>query len=225
MSTLKPEDPTAEMPSSSRERLTLLAQTLRGMDECVSITDVEDRLLFVNEAFLRAYGYREDELLGQPISMLRGNPRLEGGVEQILTETVAGGWHGELWNRRKDGTKFPVALSTAIVRDESGTPIALLGMATDLTERKRVQEEILFKNALLEAQLETTIDGILVVDNAERVILSNRQFASMWGLSEQIELRRRSPAAPARGRSDRGLRSLSGEGPVSLLASRRENEG
>src|SRR5690348_18076121 len=101
MSTLKPKDPTAEMPSSSRERLTLLVQTLRGMDECVSITDVEGRLLFVNEAFLRAYGYREDELLGQPISMLRGNPRLEVGVEQILTETVAGGWQGELWNQRK----------------------------------------------------------------------------------------------------------------------------
>ncbi len=56
------------------------------------------------------------------------------------------------------------------------------GLLSDITERKRAEEEILFKTALLEAQSETTVDGILVVDEADRILLVNQQFGKMWNL-------------------------------------------
>ena len=170
--------PASEAGASAQ--LGLLAQALLCVDECVSITDRADRILFVNSAFLRTYGYQEHELVGQNISLVRGDPRLKGGVEQIRAGTLAGGWRGQLWNRRKDGSEFPIALSTATVRDDAGEAIALIGVARDLTDRSLTEEQLLFKTAVLEAQLEATIDGILVVDEQEHVILSNRQFAEMW---------------------------------------------
>ncbi len=118
-----------------------LVFALRSITECVSITDMEDTILFVNEAFLKTYGFQEHELLGKHISIVRGGNNPPELTRQILPTTMKGGWQGELFNRRKDGTEFPIRLSTSIIRDEEGTPVALVGVATDITERKKVEQK------------------------------------------------------------------------------------
>ena len=55
---------------------------------------------------------------------------------------MEGGWRGELLNIKKDGTVFPVLLSTSIIRDENKKPIALIGVAIDITELKKNAEEL-----------------------------------------------------------------------------------
>jgi PAS domain S-box-containing protein len=55
---------------------------------------------------------------------------------QILSATLEGGWHGEMVNRKKDGTVFPVEVWTSAVRDRAGSVIAAVGVARDITERK-----------------------------------------------------------------------------------------
>ena len=52
----------------------------------------------------------------------------------------------------------------------------------NITERKQVEEAMLFKTALLEAQAETTIDGILAVDESDHIILANKQFGLHFGI-------------------------------------------
>ena len=52
-------------------RLKLLAHTVDSLDECVSICDPCDRILFVNRAFLRTYGYEECELIGENLTLVR----------------------------------------------------------------------------------------------------------------------------------------------------------
>jgi len=102
--------------SADEERSRLLAHALRSVNDCVSITDVEDRFLYVNEAFCRTYGYTQSELQGQHVGILRtgrSDPRV---LEQILPTTLTEGWQGELWNRSKDGREFPIALTIAPVR-------------------------------------------------------------------------------------------------------------
>jgi PAS domain S-box-containing protein len=56
----------------------------------------------------------------------------------------------------------------------------------DVTTRKRAEEDLLFKTALLEAQSETGIDGILVVDDYDRVVLANRRLAQLFGLPDGL---------------------------------------
>jgi diguanylate cyclase (GGDEF)-like protein/PAS domain S-box-containing protein len=56
----------------------------------------------------------------------------------------------------------------------------------NITERKRVEESMLFKTALLEAQAETTIDGILVVDESGQIVLANKRFALHFGIPDDL---------------------------------------
>jgi PAS domain S-box-containing protein len=125
------------------QRLKLLADTLDSVDECVSICDPDDRLLFVNRAFLRTYGYEEFNLIGENISIVwspLNSPEITGA---ILPGTLAGGWRGELWNRKRDGTDFPIMLNTAAVTDGDGKLEATVGVARDITERKRAEAELM----------------------------------------------------------------------------------
>ena len=123
----------------AEEEVALLGHTIRSIGECVSVTDTENKILFVNEAFLRTYGYTADELIGKPIAVIR-SPRSESAAEKVLSTTLKGGWQGELVNRKKDGTEFPIALSTFVIRNEKGQPIALVGIAADITERKLAEQ-------------------------------------------------------------------------------------
>jgi two-component system cell cycle sensor histidine kinase/response regulator CckA len=119
-----------------------LAQAVRSTSECVIISDLEDNILFVNDAFARTYGYGRKELLGKNVLIIRSENNPPDLVEQIRPATLRGGWQGELLNRKKDGTEFPIFLSTSVVHDENGKPFALVGVAQDITERKRAEEAL-----------------------------------------------------------------------------------
>ena len=124
------------------KKVKLLAHSLESVSECVSITDNNDVLMYVNEAFLKTYGYSENELIGKHISILRPEKSEQESFLNILNHTLEGGWRGELLNIKKDGTVFPVLLSTSIIRDENKKPIALIGVAIDITELKKNAEEL-----------------------------------------------------------------------------------
>ena len=147
-----------------RQGINLAVQALKSISECVSITDMEDIVLFINEAFCHTYGFTEEELLGKPIDIIRSpNTPAEVGQE-ILPATLDGGWQGEIVNRRKDGSDFPISLSTSLVRNEDGEPIALIGVASDITERKKEEIALHRQNAYLAALHDTTLSLISRLD-------------------------------------------------------------
>ena len=125
------------------KEIKMLAHSLESISECVSITDNNDVILYVNESFLRTYGYTKEELIGKHTSILRPMNIPQDGLMEILPETIMGGWKGEIINKRKDGTLFPVLLSTSVVKDENEKPIALIGVAMDITEMKKNREELI----------------------------------------------------------------------------------
>jgi PAS domain S-box-containing protein len=129
----------------AEEQNRILAQAIKSISECVSITDLDNKILFLNDVFLRTYGYEEGELLGKDIGLVRSVENRDGIGGDILASTIQGSWQGELLNRRKDNSEFSVSLSTSIVTNEEGKAIALIGVATDITERKQA-EKIIQKN-------------------------------------------------------------------------------
>ncbi len=125
------------------KEISFLAHVLRKINENVSITDFEDNIIFVNHSFLKTYGYTEEELIGKNISIIRSPDNPPEVVKEILPATLKGGWQGELLNRRKDGTDFPIQLFTTVIYDEQNNPSALVGICTDITERKKVENELI----------------------------------------------------------------------------------
>src|ERR1041385_4372916 len=137
------------MPGKTHKRavdVTMLAHALRSVSECVVVTDMSDTILFVNDAFLRTYGYTEEELIGGNIDVVRSPNNPREVTDRILPSTLAGRWSGEVLNRRRNGEEFPVALSTSVVRDEHHRPIALVGVAVDITDRKRTERELVHRS-------------------------------------------------------------------------------
>jgi two-component system, cell cycle sensor histidine kinase and response regulator CckA len=130
-------DVTAKLADEARSRL--LAHTVESSFEMISITDLNDRFTFVNRAFLETYGYTESEILGQHV-MIIDSPRNPIGVrEAIFEDTRTGRFRGELLNRRKDGSEFPIFLSTSFVKDDEGRVVGLVGIARDIGEKRKAE--------------------------------------------------------------------------------------
>ena len=164
------------------ETFSLLNHTIKSIGECISITDVHDKILFVNQAFLRTYGYTEEEILGKQIEMIRADTTKKD--DSIFKSTELGGWQGELLNKKKDGTVFPISLSTSIVYGEKQQPIAHVGVAVDITERKRVEEKLqeseekyrsIFEN-VQDVYYEALIDGTILEVSPSIGIISKGQY-------------------------------------------------
>ncbi|HRF65410.1 MAG TPA: PAS domain S-box protein [Ignavibacteria bacterium] len=126
----------------AQEKIDMLAMAVKGITECVSITDLDGKVIFVNDAFETIYGYSKEEILGKPITIVRSPNNPPNINEQIIEQTDRGGWQGELINRTKDGREFPVYLSTSILKNDSGKAAAHIGIASDITERKKAEEAV-----------------------------------------------------------------------------------
>ncbi|HEX7111672.1 MAG TPA: EAL domain-containing protein [Mizugakiibacter sp.] len=121
----------------------IAAEVIRSMAEAVTVCDLDFRFVSVNQAFTRMSGYGEEEVLGQDATILNCHqhpPEAYEQVRRILTET--GHWRGELWQRRKDGEEFLCWMELSEVRDAGGARTHYVAVMSDITDRKRVEQEL-----------------------------------------------------------------------------------
>jgi PAS domain S-box-containing protein len=174
----------------AEEQLFLIANALKSINECVSITDMNDRVLFLNHAFLETYGFDENDLKEESISLIRSANNPPDIVNQILPATLQGGWQGELLNRRKDGIEFPVFLSTAVVKNSEGQPIALIGVAKDITETKKTEAALRLSEERFRSLAQSANDAIITINNSGIILGWNRAAESIFGFSESEIIRK-----------------------------------
>jgi PAS domain S-box-containing protein len=120
----------------------LLGNAVQSSGEMIAIADLDGRFSFVNRAFVQAYGYSEEELLGRDLGLVGSDRNTPELLHSLGRETRRGGWHGELLTRRKDGTEFPISLRTSPIRDETGETIGLVGIGHDVTERQALEARL-----------------------------------------------------------------------------------
>jgi PAS domain S-box-containing protein len=107
----------------------------------IAIADMEGRLQFANLAWAKLHGYTVEELLGQPLSIGHTPEQMENDVLPFNKNVLAhGSWAGEVGHVHRDGTTFPCWMSTVVLRDADGRPTGLVGMADDITERRKADE-------------------------------------------------------------------------------------
>jgi len=121
----------------AEEKINILAHALKSVSECVCITNMRDKIIFVNKSFTRVYGYSPNEIIGKPITFIRSQKNDSAFVKKIFPETLAGGWTGELINKRKNGEEFLTHLSTSLITDDAGKPIALAGVSVEISDNKK----------------------------------------------------------------------------------------
>ncbi len=127
---------------NGEKRYKMLSHALMSINDSVWITDMDDNVLFINDAFFKSFGYEQHELLGKSIAIIHSPETPAALVRQIQMETLCGGWQGELMAARKDGSSFPMHLSTSVVYDDKNIPLALTGVVKNISEQKRVHEKL-----------------------------------------------------------------------------------
>lgn len=168
----------------SQKEINMLAHAVKSISECVSITDLQNKLIFVNDAFVRTYGYRLEELYGKSLNIIRSQKNPPGLLEEIKQKTLKGGWQGEMINRTKEGTEFPIFLSTSVVRNERGEPVATIGVANDITERKRLENALRDSERDYKGLFENAHDAILIFRPGDEIILDiNQSACEIYGFS------------------------------------------
>lgn len=121
----------------------LFQKVMEGSDEGFIVTDAHGAILLVNRAFTRIFGYTQDELVGSPPSRLSSGHH-DSAFYSAMWHSLKtfGHWHGEIWNRRKNGEVFPEWLSISAVNDASGATTHYLGIFTDLSDKKDAEATI-----------------------------------------------------------------------------------
>jgi diguanylate cyclase (GGDEF)-like protein/PAS domain S-box-containing protein len=173
----------------AEERLHLQAAALEAAANAIVITDSHGTILWVNHAFTTITGYGKEEVLGKNTRLLKSEEQSESDYVNLWS-TISSGkvWKGEIVNRRKDGTTYTQEMTITPVTPDVGNPANryFVAIKQDITERKQAEEALLFKTALLEAQAETTIDGILVVSESDHILLANKQFGLHFGIPNEV---------------------------------------
>lgn len=132
-----------------QNKIKLFSHAIRSIKDCVYITDLNNKVMFVNQAFELTYGYSSDELLGKEIPILQNVNLTPNLKKDIQSKTLKDGWKGELITKTKYGSGFYTYLSTSSIRNDEGKVEAIVGICQDITELKNTQEIVKKRNNLL----------------------------------------------------------------------------
>ena len=131
------------------EKRRLFSHAADSSIDGLAMGDLEGKITYVNDAFVRMFGYSREELIGNEIAFIYLEDQLPK-LEKALKATMDGGWIGELVGKRKNGELFPIAISSSLIKDDEGNHIAHMASHQDISERKRAEEELKKKNKELE---------------------------------------------------------------------------
>src|SRR5215204_5163012 len=125
------------------EQLRFQARLLDAVGQSVIATDLEGNILYWNRAAEDLYGYSSEEALGRKLRDLTLSEELMDRAEGVVSDLRAGRtWSGETLLRRKDGSHVPVLGTATPIFDERGNLAGMIGVSTDISERKALEEEL-----------------------------------------------------------------------------------
>ena len=145
------------------------------------------RFIRVNDALARMLGYSPAELEGKPFGDV-SHPDDRGAADHRMEALLSGADPLRFEKRfvARDGATIWVDVNVAAVRDPGGNPQHFFCTALDITQRKQAEEVLQHKTALLEAQLDSSLDGILVVDAQGKKTIQNQRCIDLWKIPQAI---------------------------------------
>ncbi|MFH1723067.1 MAG: PAS domain S-box protein [Elusimicrobiota bacterium] len=151
----------------AEDRLRLHGEIMAHMSEGVNLMRLSDGVIvYANPRFEKMFGYAPGELAGRHISII--NAPTEKSPEETASEIIAAlrrekSWRGEVKNIKKDGTPFWCSATVSLFdHPEYGT--VAVSVQSDITERKRVERELLESEANYRGLFETSPGGIAVYE-------------------------------------------------------------
>lgn len=184
---------------AAEKATTFQAALLAAVGQAVIVVDPQGRIVFWNQASETMYGWTAAEALGQMAVDLVPAESTEQAREIMRTVKAGKSWSGDFVVSRRDGTRFSVLVTDTPMFDENGALLAVIGVATDISERKRAEET----THAMAAIVESTADAIFTTTVDGTILTWNRGAEELYGyVATEVVGRRVSMLQPVEARDE-----------------------
>ena len=185
----------------AEQKLRELNRAIEQSWEGIATADLDGKFVFVNPTWAEMHGYQTADLIGKPVAMLDSPADTKNLPTVWETIKKKGFWRGELLRVRKDGSFFPVIMTSSLVKDDAGRPVGIIGTCLDITERKRAEAALRESEEKYRVLFETAKDAIFLTDETGSLLDVNRTACESLGYSKEelLKLSNREIDADPRG--------------------------
>jgi PAS domain S-box-containing protein len=165
----------------------LLASIVDSSDDAIMAKTPEGIITSWNRGAELIYGYRADEIVGQPIQRLIHPDRPDEMVE-ILSQ-IRGGErveHYETTRIRKDGKAISVSLTVSPILDSDGKLVGVSSIARDISERKRADEKLRATSQYARSLIEASLDPLVTISPEGKITDVNDATIKVTGVSREL---------------------------------------
>jgi len=161
----------------TEDRLYRLINIVGQIGEGVATADLNGIITYVNQAWADMHGYSPDTLVGKNLSMFHSDEQNANEVIPINKKVLRKGYYrGEVGHKRSDGTLFSTHMSSTLQKDDNGRVIGFIGVATDLSEQKKVEEALRENEVKFRYLFNLSPQPISLTDLNGKVLDVNQQF-------------------------------------------------
>lgn len=169
----------------------LLKKTIESQMDAVLVLDSSrvGRIVDVNLASTKIFGYDREEMIGMPIASLHISDESNQNFLQLLGRSIQSVGFLQLDNypgKRKDGSTFPAELTVAPLVDDLDRTFGYVSVVRDVTEREEADRVLRESQELYRSTIESTGDGILVVGVNGQVMHMNSRFLEIWRIPDSV---------------------------------------
>ena len=164
-----------------------LVAIIESSEDAIVSKDLNGNVTSWNAAAEKMFGYSTQEMVGFSIRRLIP-PTHQEEEERIMSSIKRGEpvLHLETVRLTKSGTMIDVSVTVSPIKDAAGRVVGASRIARNITEQKRAEAELRWKTAFLEAQVNSSLDGVLVVDGQGQKLLQNQRFIDLLKIPQHI---------------------------------------
>lgn len=161
-----------------------LEQILDHISQSVITTDLKGRVTYWNKASEKIFGYTKNEMINESLSKLYPD-LMEKQFEELLKKInngkqINGQWKAVL----KTGSKVWIDINAKPIKNEDNEPTAIVASVHEIQDLKKIERELTENKARAQAILETTVNGIITVDENGIITSCNQAALSIFGYTK-----------------------------------------
>jgi len=164
------------------EKIRLQASLLDSIGEAVVATNQDGIIYYWNKAAEELYGWSAEESLGMNITQI-APAEISPDIALEIKTTLERGqqWKGEYYITNRNNLKFPVLIIDSPILDKTGKLVGIIGIVTDISDRKKTLTELQQIKEKQSAILEATPDYMLMVNRKMKIVWANDIAMKTYG--------------------------------------------
>jgi PAS domain S-box-containing protein len=170
----------------AEKQLRLLGLVTEQVSDATIITDPHFNITYMNKAAQDLFGYNINDLKGKNLATLnktQPSPEIKKSIRKILDN--GGIYNSTVAKKRKDGATIICDCRISPLYDEHGNITSIIDVQRDVTEQQEVEAKLQEHKKLIESILATTPEGVLVINNKNRILLANKALHKIFHLNNR----------------------------------------